>query len=162
MFTIGFGLLGATVIFIVYQQRATEVLLRFGFGGSLLALFMRVGVGISLGLVAGGAWDNAKKYIEAGHHGGTGSDAHTASVIGDTIGDPFKDAAGPTLNPLIKAIDLVSLLVLPLIIQLQHDTLARWGIAVAAAAVLAAALDPTPSPRRPRPVTTPAIQVGLS
>jgi len=123
----------------------TPVIVGFGINYLALGAFL-VGAILTAQLMAnflsnsGGAWDNAKKYIEDGHEGGKGSEAHKAAVIGDTIGDPFKDTAGPALNPLIKVMNLVSLLILPAVITLRSHTGARLGIAAAALVILLVAI----------------------
>ena len=122
----------------------TPVIVGFGINYFALGAFL-AGVILTGQLMAnflsnsGGAWDNAKKYIEDGNEGGKGSDAHTAAVIGDTVGDPFKDTAGPALNPLIKVMNLVSLLILPAIISLRNDDI-RYAISGAALVVLIGAV----------------------
>jgi len=103
--------------------------------GTLMAVFLAN---------SGGAWDNAKKLVEDGIHGGKGSDAHAATVIGDTVGDPFKDTAGPAINPLIKVMNLVSVLIAPAVVQLsigEHANGAlRIVIALIAVAIIVAAV----------------------
>ncbi|GDY30747.1 sodium-translocating pyrophosphatase [Gandjariella thermophila] len=103
--------------------------------GTLMAIFLAN---------SGGAWDNAKKLVEDGHHGGKGSDAHAATVIGDTVGDPFKDTAGPSINPLIKVMNLVSVLIAPAVVTFSVGASASLGIRLAIAliafAVIIAAL----------------------
>ncbi|MCL4248424.1 MAG: sodium-translocating pyrophosphatase [Anaerolineae bacterium] len=83
--------------------------------GQLMAVFMSN---------AGGAWDNAKKYIEDGNYGGKGSEPHKAAVVGDTVGDPFKDTAGPALNPMIKVVNLVALIVAPIVVTVEANAIA--------------------------------------
>jgi len=92
--------------------------------GTLMAVFLAN---------SGGAWDNAKKLVEDGHHGGKGSDAHAATVIGDTVGDPFKDTAGPAINPLLKVMNLVALLIAPAVVKFSYGVDANLAVRVSVA-----------------------------
>ncbi|GAA0819682.1 sodium-translocating pyrophosphatase [Streptosporangium amethystogenes subsp. fukuiense] len=99
--------------------------------GTLMAVFLAN---------SGGAWDNAKKLVEDGHHGGKGSPAHEATIIGDTVGDPFKDTAGPAINPLLKVMNLVALLIAPAVVAYADSPALRIGITVLAVGIVIAAV----------------------
>ena len=119
----------------------------FGLGVGALGAYLAgaIGTGTLMAVFlsnSGGAWDNAKKMVEDGNYGGKGSDAHTATIVGDTVGDPFKDTAGPAINPLIKVMNLVGLLVTPAIVSLAlggHTTI-NTIIGVVSALIIVAAL----------------------
>jgi K(+)-stimulated pyrophosphate-energized sodium pump len=115
----------------------------FGYGplGSYLAGAIAVGVLMAVFLAnSGGAWDNAKKLVEDGNYGGKGSEAHAATVVGDTVGDPFKDTAGPAINPLLKVMNLVSLLVATSVVKYSDNDGLRAGVAIGAVIIIVAAV----------------------
>ena len=123
----------------------TPIAVGFTFGyaplGSYLVGAIAVGVLMAVFLAnSGGAWDNAKKLVEDGRHGGKGSEAHAATVIGDTVGDPFKDTAGPAVNPLITVTNLVSLLIATSVVKYSHNLELRAGLAIGAVMIVIVAI----------------------
>ncbi|MEV6652710.1 sodium-translocating pyrophosphatase [Streptomyces sp. NPDC051219] len=111
----------------------TPIAVGFSLGVGALGSFLAgaIGTGTLMAVFlanSGGAWDNAKKLVEDGHHGGKGSEAHAATVIGDTVGDPFKDTAGPAINPLLKVMNLVALLIAPAVVQFSYGDDASAGV----------------------------------
>jgi K(+)-stimulated pyrophosphate-energized sodium pump len=142
--------------------------------GSFLVGAIAAGVLMAVFLSnSGGAWDNAKKLVEDGHHGGKGSAAHEATVIGDTVGDPFKDTAGPAINPLIKVMNLVSLLIATSVVKYSSNTGLRVGVALGAVIIIVAAIvwskrrasslgDEVPAEAEIAGATAPAVPAELT
>ena len=123
----------------------TPIAIGFALGyaplGSFLAGAIATGVLMAVFLAnSGGAWDNAKKLVEDGNYGGKGSEAHEATIIGDTVGDPFKDTAGPAINPLLKVMNLVSLLIATSVVKYSSNVGLRTGVALGAVIIIVAAI----------------------
>ncbi|MFC7386128.1 sodium-translocating pyrophosphatase [Sphaerisporangium rhizosphaerae] len=123
----------------------TPIAVGFAFGyaplGAYLAGAIAAGTLMAVFLAnSGGAWDNAKKLVEDGHHGGKGSQAHEATIIGDTVGDPFKDTAGPAINPLIKVMNLVALLIAPAVVTYADNAVVRVGVTLVAVVIVVGAI----------------------
>jgi K(+)-stimulated pyrophosphate-energized sodium pump len=146
----------------------TPIAVGFGLGigalGTFLAGTIATGTLMAVFLSnSGGAWDNSKKFVEDGHFGGKGSPAHEATIIGDTVGDPFKDTAGPAINPLIKVMNLVALLIAPEVVALTFDDNSQHTVmrlAITAVAVLVIVTSVVISKRRPIAVGEEALAVS--
>src|SRR5215472_8386787 len=154
----------------------TPIAVGFAFGYSTLGAYLAgaIAAGVLMAVFlanSGGAWDNAKKLVEDGNHGGKGSEAHAATVIGDTVGDPFKDTAGPAINPLIKVMNLVSLLIATSVVKYSGNTGLRVGVAVGAVLIIVAAVviskrraqsmgEDVPAGAEVSAATSPAASVG--
>src|SRR5271170_2437674 len=123
----------------------TPIAVGFAFGYSTLGAYLAgtISAGVLMAVFlsnSGGAWDNAKKLVEEGEHGGKGSEAHEATIVGDTVGDPFKDTAGPAINPLLKVMNLVSLLIATSVVKYSSNVGLRVGVALGAVVIVVAAI----------------------